>query len=204
MAVFDDGGEPALYAGGFFQHAGAVTLSNFARWNGTAWSAVGNFSGNALAMAIFDDGAGGGPALYVAGAPGGTLTQCIARWNGSSWSTPVGGGLTGGTSGAIGRALAVYDSGSGPGLYIGGSFTSAGGVPANNIARYGPRECFPNCDGSLNASACPTLNVQDFTCFLQRYAAGDQRANCDASATAPTLNVADFTCFLQRYVAGCP
>lgn len=29
-------------------------------------------------------------------------------------------------------------------------------------------------------------------------------ANCDASTNPPVLNVADFTCFLQKYAAGCP
>jgi hypothetical protein len=61
--------------------------------------------------------------------------------------------------------------------------------------------CYPNCDESTVA---PVLNVQDFTCFLQRYAAGDSYANCDNSTIAPVLNVQDFTCFLQSYAAGCP
>jgi subtilisin-like proprotein convertase family protein len=61
--------------------------------------------------------------------------------------------------------------------------------------------CYPNCDASTSP---PVLNVQDFTCFLQRYAGGDSYANCDASTAAPVLNVQDFTCFLQRYAAGCP
>jgi hypothetical protein len=61
--------------------------------------------------------------------------------------------------------------------------------------------CYANCDGS---TATPALNVADFTCFLQRYAAGAGYANCDRSTTAPVLNVADFTCFLQQYAAGCP
>jgi hypothetical protein len=60
--------------------------------------------------------------------------------------------------------------------------------------------CYANCDQS---TAAPVLNVQDFTCFLQRYAAGESYANCDNSTAAPTLNVQDFTCFLQRYAAGC-
>ena len=34
------------------------------------------------------------------------------------------------------RALAVFDDGSGPALYAGGGFSSAGGVPANRIARW--------------------------------------------------------------------
>jgi probable HAF family extracellular repeat protein len=61
--------------------------------------------------------------------------------------------------------------------------------------------CYPNCDGS---STPPVLNVGDFTCFLQRFAAGESYANCDNSTVPPVLNVADFTCFLQRFAAGCP
>jgi DNA-binding beta-propeller fold protein YncE len=64
-----------------------------------------------------------------------------------------------------------------------------------------PPACYANCDASTTA---PVLNVADFTCFLQKYAAGDPYGNCDASTTAPVLNVADFTCFLQKYAAGCP
>ena len=29
-------------------------------------------------------------------------------------------------------------------------------------------------------------------------------ANCDGSTSAPVLNVLDFTCFLQKFAAGCP
>jgi hypothetical protein len=61
--------------------------------------------------------------------------------------------------------------------------------------------CYANCDNSTTA---PVLNVADFTCFLQKFAAADAYANCDASTTAPVLNVADFTCFLQKFAAGCP
>jgi hypothetical protein len=60
--------------------------------------------------------------------------------------------------------------------------------------------CYANCDQS---TAAPVLNVADFTCFLQRFAAGDSYANCDQSTAMPVLNVADFTCFLQRFAAGC-
>jgi hypothetical protein len=65
----------------------------------------------------------------------------------------------------------------------------------------GPGPCYANCDKS---TAVPTLNVQDFTCFLQKFAAADSYANCDASTTSPVLNVQDFTCFLQKFAAGCP
>jgi uncharacterized membrane protein len=64
-----------------------------------------------------------------------------------------------------------------------------------------PRACYANCDGSTQP---PILNVADFTCFLQKFAAGDPYANCDGSTQPPVLNVADFTCFLQAFAAGCP
>jgi hypothetical protein len=60
--------------------------------------------------------------------------------------------------------------------------------------------CYPNCDSSTTA---PVLNVQDFSCFLNRFAAGDTWANCDNSTTAPVLNVQDFSCFLNSFAAGC-
>jgi hypothetical protein len=64
-----------------------------------------------------------------------------------------------------------------------------------------PSSCYANCDGS---TATPTLNVQDFSCFLGKFAAGDPYANCDGSTAAPTLNVQDFSCFLGKFAAGCP
>jgi serine protease AprX len=63
------------------------------------------------------------------------------------------------------------------------------------------QSCYANCDGS---TVTPILNVGDFTCFLQRFAAGESYANCDNSTVPPVLNVGDFTCFLQRFAAGCP
>ncbi len=60
--------------------------------------------------------------------------------------------------------------------------------------------CYPNCDGSTSA---PILNVLDFGCFLNKFAAGDTYANCDASTTTPVLNVLDFGCFLNKFAAGC-
>jgi photosystem II stability/assembly factor-like uncharacterized protein len=79
------------------------------------------------------------------------------------------------------------------GTYGRGTFRATLPVP--------PPACYANCD---NSTAPPILNVADFTCFLQRFAAGDPYANCDNSTQQPVLNVADFTCFLQKYAAGCP
>jgi hypothetical protein len=65
----------------------------------------------------------------------------------------------------------------------------------------GPPPCYANCDGSTVA---PVLNVLDFNCFLNAFAAGNSYANCDGSTIAPVLNVLDFNCFLNRFSAGCP
>lgn len=61
--------------------------------------------------------------------------------------------------------------------------------------------CYANCDGSTIA---PILNVNDFACFLNRFAASEPYANCDGSTTPPILNVNDFACFLNSFAAGCP
>jgi glucose/arabinose dehydrogenase len=72
---------------------------------------------------------------------------------------------------------------------------------SGEIYRIIPR-CYANCDGSTTS---PTLNVLDFACFLNAFAAGDCYANCDNSTTPPVLNVLDFGCFLNSFAgATCP
>ncbi len=61
--------------------------------------------------------------------------------------------------------------------------------------------CYANCDASTTP---PVLNVLDFSCFLNEFAAGNPIANCDDSTTPPVLNVLDFSCFLNMFAAGCP
>ncbi len=67
-------------------------------------------------------------------------------------------------------------------LAAGGTFSGPGTLCATSCGN----ACYANCDGSTIA---PTLNVNDFTCFLNNYAAGNSYANCDQSTIAPTLNV---------------
>ncbi len=66
--------------------------------------------------------------------------------------------------------------------------------------QYVARVCYANCDHSTTP---PVLNVLDFSCFLNKFAAGDTYANCDRSTIAPVLNVLDFSCFLNKFAAGC-
>jgi probable HAF family extracellular repeat protein len=86
------------------------------------------------------------------------------------------------------------------GLAITGYARYNGGNDIGWVATLGS-PCYANCDGSTVA---PILNINDFVCFSQQFAAADTRANCDGSTTPPLLNVNDFVCFQQRLAAGCP
>jgi cytochrome c peroxidase len=94
---------------------------------------------------------------------------------------------------------------------------AAGGEALSPVARlpmFCGREgcapvCYANCDGSTLE---PVLNVDDFLCFINRYATAQglpheqqvgHYANCDRSTLAPVLNVDDFTCFLNHFAQGC-
>jgi hypothetical protein len=116
-----------LYAGGYFTMAGGVAANHIARWDGSAWSALGSGidSGvNALAVS--------GTNLYAAGyftTAGGVVANNIARWNGSAWSS-----LGSGTGGSWPTVFALAVKGTD--LYAGGMFTLAGGVPVNSIAKW--------------------------------------------------------------------
>ena len=151
MLIFDDGTGPALYVGGNFPNPmppnSNVSLWGIAKWTATAWAPLGGgmYTGyeqeSVNALAVFDDGSG--PALYAAGdfihvylpeTDEFMVVNHIAKWNGTAWSI-VGGGTTPGSPSPI-FDMVVHDDGSGPALYVGGRFTSAGGVPVNNIARW--------------------------------------------------------------------
>ena len=125
-----------LYAGGYFTTAGGSAANYIAQWNGSSWSALGSGMGGddgdeypyVLALAV------SGSTLYAGGSfttAGGITANDIAQWNGTSWSA-LGSGMGSDFSFATVYALAV----SGSTLYAGGDFTTAGGIPANDIAQW--------------------------------------------------------------------
>jgi hypothetical protein len=116
------------------------------------------------------------------------------QWGGGldmDWFTIDGGGSTYLTGGAfqLGCTLGQPDAGK----MTGNGFELSGGLW---IA--GP-SCYANCDGSTVA---PILNILDFQCFLNKYAANDPYANCDGSSNTPVLNVLDFICFQNNFAQG--
>jgi hypothetical protein len=141
LDLYDDGSGPMLYAGGMFSYAGtgADPVNRIARWNGYDWmGAGGGVTGGfcfVRAMAVYDDGSGA--KLYVGGpftSAGGASARSVAAWDGSEWHS-LDSGLSGGALNLT-SGLAVFDDGDGADLYATGTFTLAGGVPANNIARW--------------------------------------------------------------------
>ncbi|MBL9030514.1 MAG: hypothetical protein JNM80_02235 [Phycisphaerae bacterium] len=82
----------------------------------------------------------------------------------------------------------------------------AGSVPQDSVFKIngtiqgGGGGCYANCD---NSTIIPFLNINDFVCFNNKFAAGDTNANCDQSTITPVLNVNDFICFNNLFAAGC-
>jgi hypothetical protein len=189
-----------LYVGGTFTSIGGISTNRVGRWDGNAWADVAGGAGAAVkSMMVYNDGRG--EALFVGGdftgvgAPLLTANR-IARFDGA-WAA-----VGSGADGAV-ETMGVVRLNGEDTLLVGGAFRSFDGVSSDRIAALEPctQECYANCDGSTTP---PALNVNDFICFQQKYAAGDPVANCDASTTPPTLNVNDFICFQQKYAAGCP
>ncbi|MDO7849557.1 hypothetical protein Q5H92_24555 [Hymenobacter sp. M29] len=130
-------GNGDLYVGGLISRAGGVAVNGVAKWNGTTWSPLGT--------GLTDSGGlpGVGQALVVAGNgdlyAGGRFAQAgggpasnIARWNGTAWSPlGLGAGVTNRNEQVNALALAANGD-----VYAGGTFSQAGGVAANNIAKW--------------------------------------------------------------------
>lgn len=114
-----------FYVGGWFDRATnpdgtVVKAQRIAKWDGTAWSALGNGVGGAIIPSVYAieeiDGQ-----IYAGGnflAAGKESSRYIARWDGKEWH-----GL------AVGVNDRVYKlAAQGQYLYLGGMFTRAGGL----------------------------------------------------------------------------
>jgi hypothetical protein len=145
----------SLYLAGMFSVAGNVWANKIARWDGSAWSALGSAvkydTGVVCALAVDSSGV-----LYAGGSfsdVGGVAARNIAKWYGSAWS-PLGTG----TRGKI-NALLIDKSGN---LFAGGLFDSAGSILAKDIAKWDGKKWDAldsgiTSGGSIvNALACDT------------------------------------------------
>jgi hypothetical protein len=134
FGVYNDGTGPALYAGGgLFTPFGSHGFVN--KWTGSTWVSVGGGVNSVVnALTVFNDGTGNrlyaGGSITQAGGAGGVTVSGIASWNGSQWAA-----LGQGVNGSV-NTLLTFDSGDGPGLYVGGGFSTAGTTSASNVARW--------------------------------------------------------------------
>lgn len=171
MCVHDDGSGSALYVAGDFTHVGGIPRRNVARWNGTAWSAVGTgvdhdpWGSLGAALQVYDDGQGsalylGGEFTTVSGAPG---TKNLARFKNGAWEA-VGNPAWNGTHGGVG-ALGVFDLGDGPKLWLGGWFTLLGGIPALGIGTWDGAQFAPVGSGFPHPGSNSADRVNSFCVF---------------------------------------
>jgi hypothetical protein len=137
VAAVDSAGN--LYIGGIFTAVGNTIVNNIAEWNGSTWLALGSglagVSDASLLTGVFALAVSGSD-LYAGGnftTAGGNPANYIAKWDGSSWS-PLDSGTAGTTPGTYGYVHARAVSGSD--LYAGGSFSTAGDIAANRIAKW--------------------------------------------------------------------
>ena len=81
------------------------------------------------------------------------LGQCQPAWHGSVGDPGIAGFV---------NALGVFDDGTGPALYVGGSFVDAGGVTVSNLARWDGAS-WSDVGGGVNPSVLALAVFDDGT-----------------------------------------
>lgn len=145
-----------IVAGGLIADNGGNVI-NIIQWDGFTWSTLGSGihggMDDVLDMIVYNN------ELYVAGTftiADGNYGNYIQKWDGFNWSS-VGGGVIGdfGGNGQI-FDLEVYDNF----LYAVGVFSSAGGIPAPQIAKWdGTNWC--SLGTELTHATCLTKSTSD-------------------------------------------
>ena len=142
-----------IYVGGIFATIGGVVAANAAKYDGSTWSALGTGpNGSVYTMAINQPGTqvifGGN----FTSADGVANTNRIASWSpsASAWSAL--------STGMDGDVIALQ-YGPNQALYVGGTFTTAGGVAATALAVWNGT-VFSTLGGGVSGSITP--QVVDF------------------------------------------
>ena len=137
-----------LHVGGWFIELDGTAAFGAARWNGSAWTALGtgvtSDRNDPIDSIVFDDGSG--PAIYMSGSfdrAGESGAKYLARWQNDTWSAVVGSPANAaGTNYRI-YAFANFDDGSGEALYATGEFSHAGPLATRNIAKWDGQSWHP-------------------------------------------------------------
>ena len=123
-----------VYVGGDFTSAGGASANHIAIWNGSTWTTLGTGTNNVVRSIAINSS---NNYVYAGGdftSAGGASANRIANWDAinSTWTT-LGTGLDISGSHCSANSIAIDSSNN---VYVGGLFTSAGGTPANYIAKY--------------------------------------------------------------------
>jgi hypothetical protein len=128
-----------LYAGGVFSKIGGMQSNSIAEYKGGSWFSLGKgvkYSNGDPGL-VWELGVDSSGALYVGGnfdVAGDTNVNNIAKYHNGVWSS-LGDGIK--IEGSIDtpnvQAIAFDSTGA---MYVGGKFNKAGGISANNIAKY--------------------------------------------------------------------
>jgi hypothetical protein len=193
-----DGSGPTLFATGFLDLVGGVTVASLARWNGKAWvDAGGRFPGSNLGAyrGLFghDLDADVAAELICVGnfvRAGGTNVNRVAAYDGAAWSAVGVMAATRGLNAEASSAVLFDHDGDGrESLIVGGVFSQAGGVPAPRLAAFDGA----SWTGIANpwGEAVEALLVADLDGdgVQSLYAAGDTGLPYDPNWTARTIAV---------------
>jgi hypothetical protein len=183
-----------VVVGGSFTFAGGVSANHVARFNTqtNTWSSLGTGSSNGVndvvyALAVVGNEVVVGGSFTFAG---GVSANRVARFNTATntWSS-LGTGSSNGVNSTVYTLAVVGDE-----VVVGGSFSSAGGVSAKNVARYFPPTTNPSATQTISANALyhfPPTAVSIFftgvsgtgTCTVQRFDA--PASNISFTGTPP-------------------
>ncbi|MBK7403494.1 MAG: hypothetical protein IPJ41_02385 [Phycisphaerales bacterium] len=193
--LFDDGNGEALYiAGSPFRAASGGSLASVLKWDGIAWTAIGqNVGGRVTDLRVWDDGSG--PALYLSG----TATPDInyfARLESGAWVIAQGG--VAGPAIPPSNFPSVFGLGEFRGdLVVCGNFTTTGdGQTASGVALI--TSCLTGCVADFNGDGA--VDTRDVVAFLNAFAAGDSSGDLDENGLVDTRDV---ILFLNLWTTGC-
>lgn len=149
-------GGGAIYVAGDFTSINGVAARRLARWSGGSWSEFAGGANSAIQDILVQ-----GSDVYITGIfteAGGVSVNAIARHDGMQWQ-PLGAGASNGlrfdASNGLGNALLAVGSD----VYVGGSFTHAGGVAAASIARWSGGMFTPLGSGVAGGMAVNSLDA---------------------------------------------
>ncbi len=130
-----------VYVGGVFDRAGGVSARYLARWDGAAWSPVGdgNIDSSYFTSPNVAALASNGSHLFVGGsfrAIDNVLANNVAKWDGATWS-PLGSTANGvGTQSYSPSPQVSALAAVGRDVWVGGRFDTAGGWPSQNFGHW--------------------------------------------------------------------